>query len=954
MEVIQPAAIPLFVRRLWVEELLLRRSSRMGNRLTRSLEDATIDLLPHQVEAAAFALNRLFSGGAILADEVGLGKTIEAGLVISQLWAEGRRKILIIVPAGLRRQWVEELWSHFHLIGRIIDRTRWNVLRTDGPDTLVSSCTEGPIVVSYTFGYRRLDPLSTVPWDLVVMDEAHRLRNVYRPENRMARSLREAFAKCSKLLLTATPLQNSLMELFGLVSFVDNRMLGTAYSFAENYIADSRGWEPVNTDELQGKLSGIMIRTLRRQVADTIRYTQRRSVLHKFTPFDEERELYGRVSAFLSRKDSVSIGSGQQPLMILMYRKILASSSFAVAQTLLKVIKRLRACLEGVPEIPPAPEDLETETEEEEWPTIDERSDSKVDDISPGEFRREQIEEELAELTECYELAAGIAKNAKGEALVQALSLLFEEARKKGFPEKAVIFTESRRTQRYLYDRLCEAGCEGDIVLLSGDIVDPAARHEIIRQFREECRILIATDAGAEGLNLHFCSVVVNYDLPWNPQRIEQRIGRCHRYGQRYDVLVLNFLAEDNEADKRVYDVLATKFRLFDGVFGASDEPLGDLENTLAFERRVLEIYQTCRTPAEIREAFDRLQNELSSASRNRLMDARSLLLDRFDDEVQKRFRLVGKQVRSALDRDAEIVKQLVFTLFAHFPGSRQGDWILRIPEQYLLNVPGIASEMRVCFGPCPSENEGVVALSPGHPLVDEIIREIRAYQPVLPVFLHLCLGKVTVPMKSVSSLLGRSGWWFLYKVSIRSLEEEDHLTDIIIVEEGGSPRILGEEECRLFRQMAETSTPAGKAIPPPSAPICALADYAAKAKAENLEAEVRLWCEQEMESRLQILDSFVDAECMEAEARIEKIKGRLNESRAGRREASDPEERARLRSQVTAQETRLLKEIRRTNEEIENRIVENRTIRADLERRARTTAQTDRIALAAWELVWE
>jgi len=954
MEAIQPVSVPWFIRRRWVEELLQQRSSRLGNRLTRSLEDATIDLLPHQVEAAAFALNRLFSGGAILADEVGLGKTIEAGLVISQLWAEGRRRILIIVPAGLRRQWAEELRSHFHLMGQIVDRARWNLMRKEGPDAFLLSCAQGPILLSYTFAYRQLESLSTVPWDLVVMDEAHRLRNVYRPENRMGRSLREAFAKCSKLLLTATPLQNSLMELYGLVSFIDHRMMGTAYSFTKNYIADNRGWEPVNTDELQGKLSGILIRTLRRQVADTIRYTQRHSILHTFAPFDEERELYRRVSEFLSRKDSISIGSGQQPLMILMYRKILASSSFAIAQTLLKVIKRLRACLEGVSEHPPVLEDPETETEEEEWTAIDEQSDGETDQAPLDEFQREQIEEELAELTECYELAAGIVRNGKGEALVRALSALFEEARKKGFPEKVVIFTESRRTQRYLYERLCEAGCEGDIVLLSGDLVDPAERHDVIRQFRDECRILIATDAGAEGLNLHFCSVVVNYDLPWNPQRIEQRIGRCHRYGQRHDVLVLNFLAENNEADKRVYDVLATKFRLFDGVFGASDEPLGDLENTMAFERRVLEIYQTCRTPEEIREAFDRLQNDLSSASRNRLITARSLLIDRFDDEVQKRFRLVGEQVRSTLDRDAEVVKHLIFSLFTHFPGYRQNEWILRIPEQYLLNVPGVSSEMRVTFGPFRSENEAVVALSPGHPLVDEIIREIRAYQPALPVFLHLCLGKETVPARSISSLLGRNGWWFLYKVSIRSLEEEDHQVDMIIVEEGGSPRILGDEECRLFRRMAEMSTPAKKAISPPSEPICALADYAAKAKAENLEAEVRLWCEREIESRLQILDSFVDAECMEADARLERIREHLNELRTGRREAVDSEERARLRTQVTAQETRLLKEIQRANEGIEHRIAENRALRADLERRAKTTAQAERIAVAAWELVWE
>ena len=272
--------------------------------------------------------------------------------------------------------------------------------------------------------------------------------------------------------------------------------------------------------------------------------------------------------------------------------------------------------------------------------------------------RRPEIEEELAELTVCYQLASEIAENAKGEALVRALSALFDEAERKGFPEKAVIFTESRRTQRYLHDRLCEAGCEDDIVLLSGDIADPNERHAVIERFRNDCRLLVATDAGAEGLNLQFCSVVINYDLPWNPQRIEQRIGRCHRYGQRYDVIVLNFLASGNEADRRVYEVLATKFRLFDGVFGASDEPLGDLESSVAFERRVLEIHQSCRTPEEINEAFDKLQESLNPSQRNRLLNARSLLIDRFDDEVQRKFRLAGEHLRNMLDRDSRIVKK--------------------------------------------------------------------------------------------------------------------------------------------------------------------------------------------------------------------------------------------------------------------------------------------------------
>ncbi|MFH1742036.1 MAG: SNF2-related protein [bacterium] len=956
MSQVELREVPSFVRRRWAEELLLQRSSRTGNRLTRSLEDASIDLLPHQVEAAAFALNRLFSGGAILADEVGLGKTIEAGLVISQLWAENRRKILIIVPAGLRRQWTEELHDHFHLTAEIIERAKWNRIKQEGPDGLFSCCAHGPVVFSYAFAYRQLDALMGIPWDLVVFDEAHRVRNVYQPENRMARSLRDAFEGRCKLLLTATPLQNSLLELFGLVSFVDDRLLGTQYSFLRNYVADSRGWEIINAGDLQQKLSTRMIRTLRRQVAETIRFTRRRSILQEFTPFDDERELYRKVSAFLRREKSASIGSGQQTLMVLLYRKILASSSFAISQTLLRLINRLRAHVEGHSEdrIIAESDDIEDYEEEEESLSSAERAVEEIHQTRLDEFSREEIEEEIAELSECYQLASSIPANAKGEALVRALSSIFDEAQKKGHPEKAVIFTESRRTQRYLYDRLCEAGCEDDIVLLSGDSGDPAERHEIIERFRTNCRLLIATDAGAEGLNLQFCSVVINYDLPWNPQRVEQRIGRCHRYGQRYDVVVLNFLASDNAADRRVYDVLATKFRLFDGVFGASDEPLGALESSVAFERRVLDIYQSCRTPEEINEAFDQLQNNLGTSLRTRLVEARSLLVDRFDDEVQKRFRLMGEQVRMALDRDSRVVKALICSLFPHRPGEEEGEWILDIPERYMLSVPGVEPGMRVAFGPTSRHETGVVNLSPGHPLVDEAIREVREIEPTLPPLLRLRLCDSGEDVRNLPGLLGRGGWWFLYKIAIHSLEDEEHLVDVILVEESGSPRILSIENSETFWAIAQKTVPVKKAVPQPDSQIIALAGCAAQSRADAIETEIKAWCEKEIESRLEVLDAFVDAELMEAQAGVEKLREQLRELRTRKRDTEDTEKRLRLRPQVTAMETRLLKEIQKTNEKIEQRITENRKIRTNLEKQSRTTSQLQQIAVARWELVWD
>src|SRR5699024_3009803 len=149
--------------------------------------------------------------------------------------------------------------------------------------------------------------------------------------------------------------------------------------------------------------------------------------------------------------------------------------------------------------------------------------------------------------------------------------------------------------------------------------------------------ILIATEAAAEGVNLQFCSLVINYDLPWNPQRIEQRIGRCHRYGQKYDVVVINFLNNRNLADRRVLELLTEKFQLFDGVFGASDEVLGRIESGIDFEKRITQIYDTCRQAEEIDDAFNTLQTELEDAIQERMEDAHAKILESFDEHVHDR-----------------------------------------------------------------------------------------------------------------------------------------------------------------------------------------------------------------------------------------------------------------------------------------------------------------------------
>ena len=268
--------------------------------------------------------------------------------------------------------------------------------------------------------------------------------------------------------------------------------------------------------------------------------------------------------------------------------------------------------------------------------------------------------------------------------MLKALAIAFPKAVELGAEQKAIIFTESRRTQSYLLRVLADSPFKDGIVLFNGTNTDERSRqiyarwfdrHQgtdrvtgsktadmrsaLVDYFREEGRIMIATEAGAEGINLQFCSLVVNYDLPWNPQRIEQRIGRCHRYGQKHDVVVVNFLNRKNEADKRVFELLSEKFKLFEGVFGASDEVLGAIESGVDFEKRIAAIYQGCRKPEEIKTAFDQLQLELSFEINETMSQTRRKLLENFDDEVREKLKVSDEASKAYLNRYERLLMQL-------------------------------------------------------------------------------------------------------------------------------------------------------------------------------------------------------------------------------------------------------------------------------------------------------
>jgi SNF2 family DNA or RNA helicase len=231
----KPTSATPFQSKYWATQLALRSAGGSINQLSGAISNARVDLNPHQVDAALFAVRSPFSKGVILADEVGLGKTIEAGLVLSQYWAERRRRILVIVPATLRKQWAQELEEKFHLPAVVLDATSSKKIVKAGQANPFQQ-DDRIVVCSYHFAANRSATVTGYRWDLVVIDEAHRLRNVYKKSNKMAQTLMQALRPYSKVMLTATPLQNSLMELYGLVSFIDPHIFGDQLSFREQFV----------------------------------------------------------------------------------------------------------------------------------------------------------------------------------------------------------------------------------------------------------------------------------------------------------------------------------------------------------------------------------------------------------------------------------------------------------------------------------------------------------------------------------------------------------------------------------------------------------------------------------------------------------------------------------------------------------------------------------------------
>jgi superfamily II DNA or RNA helicase len=768
-----------FNQRILAEDLVRVRRSDDLERYAASQRHARIDPNPHQIDAVIFALRRLREGGCILADEVGLGKTIEAGLVIAQSRAEGAQRILLIVPKSLIGQWQNELANLFGI---------------QAQDDQRSFVAPGVYLVGREFAGSERGAAAlgaATPFDLVVIDEAHEIfaglhkrygrDGVYEEtsdEALMAHRVRGFLRSSPVLLLTATPMQNSLVELWGLIQYVEptGTLLGDIATFRKVFCSeDDRTLVPGQEHELQRRLAVVLQRTLRRQAQEFLDrpFTQRRCRLYEYAMSDDERSLYDDVTEYLLQPSLYAFSGRQRRLLLIGFHRRMASSIPALAASLENVARRLRRLQGKLTPDETASEmyqDLEDEDEIEGLP--DEQVPIADDSTLAAELAR--VEEFIAR-------ARSLPHDAKALSFQEAIRVVLDLGTDGHGSGKAVVFTESITTQEYLRTLLLAVGLsDEDITLFRGTNDHERARQALgrwqkeegvrfppgskpsrevairlalVHEFRTRSKVLVCTEAGAKGLNLQFCETVINYDLPWNPQRIEQRIGRCHRYSQERDVTVVNFLARDNEAHRLTFEILSQKLDLFGRVLDASDtvlhEPRTDAPEIVVsalaveLESDLRSIYSRSRTLDEVTREIAALRDKITErrdAYEKEYERTSQIIESRFDENVRKVFKSLREELPhglAGLDRDlAELVDGYLAARGADYRRSEKAGRVVFDVAPGTILPTDVGEGRRFATGDARFLTDAE-ALNLVHPLVRTAIADARNW-PGGPVTLEL------------------------------------------------------------------------------------------------------------------------------------------------------------------------------------------------------------------------
>lgn len=551
--------------------------------LLPAFASSSIGIYPYQIAAARFALRSPYLKGCILCDEGSLGKTYEALLVATQKWYEGKDSLLLILPPNLINQWIGKIESGFTL-----PYCLWN-----SGDAIPDA--EGLIICTYDFAVRHADAIGEKPWDLIIFDEADVLA---KPQNKTVTALKTATDGSFKLLLTPTPITMSIMDIYGLIHFIDESVLPDSDDFYKRYFR-----KPEHYPELTSWVSRFAFRTLKSQVSEYVGFTNRIPLTLNYDLTTQEKELYALLGQYLALPRRVAYPRMEQYDLSLMFFHILSSSPQAFCKTLDGAIARLEDGVEKV-----------------------------------------QLEAMKA-------LAESIPANGKCQAFKSTLRQCFARLNRLKLPQKAVVFVDNLTTLDVLSD------------LLTGDgyTVVQSTQPDYIYRFRnEKATVLIATDTAAKGLDMEFCPVVINYDLLYNAIEMEQRISRCHRQGQESDVLVINLLSNENFADVRILELINKRVLQFDGIFGMSDDIVGN------FDTPVGEALGQIRKTDTIKAAFDENLTAHESDNKRLVAQAEDTLFTTFTKAVADKVAVTPRYIE---DKITELNEQLWQITAAWFAG---------------------------------------------------------------------------------------------------------------------------------------------------------------------------------------------------------------------------------------------------------------------------------------------
>jgi ERCC4-related helicase len=925
------------IQRLYLAEQLVRlRRADEQQRYAAAQRQGRIDPNPHQIDAVIFALKRFPEGGCILADEVGLGKTIEAGLVLAQLRSEGAAsRVLLVVPKPLLGQWQDEL---YRLFGIQAVEGRFEPGGFSGSEVfLVGREVAG--------SERGADFLREgEPFDLCIIDEAHEVfANIYRrfdkegdyipdsAEARIADRVRSFLRNTPVLLLTATPIQNNLTELWGLIQYVEptGTLLGNLRTFRDVFCdGDDRTLVRGQGDELRRRIETVVQRTLRRQAQDFLErpFVARHAQIFEYSMTPREKLLYDQVTAYLLEPQLFAFRGNQRRLLLIGFHRLMGSSIAALTASLRKVAARLNQILEG--NAPDYSETLLEDLEDDDMHIQPETDETANIDLKA-------VGKELDRVRSFISLAETLHRDSKADKLLDVVRVISERPPGR---RRAVIFTESLITQAYLQDLLLDRGSllPEDITLFRGTNDSPRATQALVRwqeeigdslpphqrpsrsvalrlalvhEFKTRSRIFISTEAGAKGLNLQFCDTIVNYDLPWNPQRIEQRIGRCHRYGQEHDVTVINFLAADNEAQKLTFEILSRKLDLFGKVLDASDvvlhEPSTDTPETLAgavgsdFEGRLRRIYERARTVGEIEAELRRLREQMEH-ERKRFEETwactAGLIETRFDQGVKQAFRRLQTDLPPGLARlddemDRLIAGFLLATGVRHWRTTVHGN--IRFELSASDRLPdGWREGGTVAIGEARNL-EDADPLHLGHPLVQAAVAEAReATQIQSPVAWIL---DNSAP-RAVIAYKGKRGRLILVRIRYEGFEKIDRLIPIALMQGESSPLPIDAAQWLLDRQPHDRPSLQRLEID------TSVLDDVVEELAFTDQIEVAGQEQGPFERNLEQLDRYVEDQLLVLRRRLSAARGSLRTAQDARESALGAE----LRSQAEARVRRI------------------------------------------------